>query len=180
MLGHADSDRRQLSDLMTPRLHRINQLRLGEDVRARAAPLGPMVDNLVDLLERQQLPASALMSELAPALAARPLPARPFRRRRRILRRRQRRVARAPIQPTLELGHPGLEPLVRLDQPLVRLSQLVEPKQEPHSRLTITIQDRLRLGPLHPTQLRRNTAGPCTEAERLPKSPCLRGFYRAL
>src|SRR6266540_2007836 len=53
---------------------------------------------------------------------------------------------------------------------LVRLDQLVKPKQQTDRRLTITIQDRLRLGPLHPRQLRRNTAGPCAAAERLPGS----------
>jgi hypothetical protein len=34
VLGHADGDRRQLRDLMPPRLRRVNQLRLAEHVRA--------------------------------------------------------------------------------------------------------------------------------------------------
>ena len=114
--------------------------------------------------------------------AARPacsptLPARARRRRRRILRRRQRRVPRTPIQPTLELANPSLEPLVRIDQPPIRLDQLVKPKQQTDRHPTITIQDRLRLGPLHPAQLRRNTTGPCARAERLQKT---RRFQRVL
>src|SRR6266700_6548736 len=176
MLGHSDRDRRQLGRLTPRRLGDIDTLALSENVRTRPATLGPMLNDLVAPLGREQPPVPALMPRLSTPLAARPLPARPFRRRRRILRRRQRRVARAPIQTTLELSHPGLEPPVRLDQTLVRLNQLVEPKQQPHSRPTITIQDRLRLGPLHTTELRRNTAGPCTEAERLHEIAILQVF----
>jgi hypothetical protein len=84
----------------------------------------------------------SFLSMLPAPFAARTLPARPLRRRRRILRRRQRRVPRTPIQPTLELGHPSLEPLIRLDQ-------LAHPQQQRDSRLTITINNRLRLSPLH-------------------------------
>src|SRR6266511_3711015 len=167
MLAHPDRDRRQLGDLTPGRPGRVDTIRLGELVRTRPAPVGPMLDDLVDLFGREQPPVPALVSVLPAPLAARPLPAWTWRRRRRILRRRQRRVPRTPIQPTLELGHPSLEALVRIDQPLVRLDQLVKPKQQTDRRLTITIQDRLRLGPLHPRQLRRNTAGPCAAAERL-------------
>ncbi len=53
------------------------------------------------------------------------------------------------MQTTLELGNPRLEPLIRLDQPLIRLDQLAEPKQQPQSRLPITIKNRLGLAPLH-------------------------------
>jgi Transposase IS66 family len=90
-----------------------------------------MVDDLVDLTQWQQRPVSTLVTGLAARRAARPLPARPFRRRGRILRRRQRRVARTAIQTTLELANPSLEPLVRLDQPLIGIYQLVEPQQQP-------------------------------------------------
>jgi hypothetical protein len=129
-----------------------------------------MLDDLIDLLGREQSAVPAFVSVLPAPFAARPLPARTWRRRRRILRRRQRRVPRTPIQPTLELGHPSLKALVRIDQPLVCLDQLVKPKQQTNRRLTITIQDRLRLDPLHPAQLRRDTTGPCAGAERLPSS----------
>src|SRR6266536_461872 len=122
-----------------------------------------MLDDLVDPLGREQPPVSALMPGLSTPLAARPLPARPFRRRWRILRRRQRRVPRTPIQTTLELSNPSLEPLVRLNQ-------LVQPKQQPHSRLTITIQDRLGLSPLHKSRFAAGTEVP-SPPERLLKEP---------
>jgi hypothetical protein len=179
MLRHPDRDRRQLGDLTPRRLGRLDTIRLGELVRTRPAPVGPILDDLVDLLGREQSPVPAFVSVLPTPLAARPLPARTWRRRRRILRRRQRRVARTPIQPTLELGHPSLEALVRIDQPPVRLDQLIKPKQQADRRLTITIQDRLGLGPLHPAQLRPDTTGPCTRAERLRKTPPERGFPEA-
>jgi hypothetical protein len=86
---------------------------------------------------------------LPASLPARPLAARTTRSRRRILRRRKRRVPRTLIQTTLQLGNPSLEPFIRRDQTLVRIHQLVEPQQQPNSRLTIAIEDRLRLGPLH-------------------------------
>ena len=165
MLGHPDRDRRQLGDLTARRLGRIDTIRIGELVRTRPAPLRPMLDDLVDLLGREQPPVPAFVSVLPAPLAARPLPARTRRRRRRILRRRQRRVARTPIQPTLELGHPTLQALVRLDQPLIRLDQLVKPKQQADRRLTITIQDRLRLNPLHTTRFATREPVP-TQAER--------------
>jgi hypothetical protein len=113
-----------------------------------------MLDDLVYPFEREQPSVPALMPGLA---APRPTGARPTwprRRRGRILRGRQRRVARTPAQPPLELGHASLQPLIRLDQPLVRLDQRVELKQQPDSRRAITIQDRLRLGTLHTTQVR--------------------------
>jgi hypothetical protein len=108
-----------------------------------------MLDDLVDLIGRKQPPLLALVTELTTAPATRPFPAWTWRRRRGILRRRQRRVPRTPVQTTLELGNPSLEPLVRLNQPLIRIHQLVEPQQQTDSRLAITIEDRLRLAPLH-------------------------------
>jgi hypothetical protein len=127
-----------------------------------------MLDDLVDPLKRKQPPVPALVPALAAPLPARPLPTRARRSRRRILRRGQRRVPRTPIQTTLELGNPGLEPLVRLNQTLVRHEQLVQPKQQSQSRLTITIQNRLGLGPLHTTAFAARERVP-TQAERLRK-----------
>ena len=137
-----DGDRRQLRDLMAPRLRRINELRPAEHVRARVAALGPMLDDLVDLLGRKQPSVPALVPRLTTTPSTRGLPTRTRRHRRRILRRRQRRVPRTPIQPPLELTHTSLEPLIRLDQ-------LAHPQQQQNSRLTITIKDRLGLSPLH-------------------------------
>src|SRR6266540_699705 len=149
MLGHLDCDRRQLGHLTPRRLGRVDPVAFDERVRARPTAVGPMLDDLVDLLGRKQPPKPALVPVLPAALPARPLPTRAWRSRRGILRRRKRRVARTSVQPPLELGNPRLEPLVRLHQPLVRLNQLVQPKQQTNSRLTIPIQDRLGPGPLH-------------------------------
>ena len=112
-----------------------------------------MLDDLVDLLGREQPPMPALMPRLTTTPPTRFLPARPRRHRRRILRRRQRRVPRAPVQPPLELTHPSLEPQIRLDQ-------LAHPQQQQNSRLTITIQDRLGLSPLHTSKFAARTRVP--------------------
>jgi hypothetical protein len=53
MLGHPDRDRWKLRDLMAPRIRRIDELRRAEDVRAGLAALGPMLDDLVNLLRRK-------------------------------------------------------------------------------------------------------------------------------
>jgi hypothetical protein len=142
MLGHSHRDRRQLGDLVARRFRSIDPLCLTEEVSARAAALRPTLDDLVDLLEWKQPPVPALMPKLAAPTATRPLPARTRRRRRRVLRRRRRRVPRAPLQPPLKLGHPRLEPLIRLNQ-------LPDPQQQGDSLLTITINDRLGLSALH-------------------------------
>jgi hypothetical protein len=120
-----------------------------------------MLDHLVYPLGREQPSVPAFVPGLAAALAAGNRPAWPRRRRGRILRGRQRRVARTPIEPPLELADPCFQPPVRLDQ-------LADPHQQRNRRLPITIQDRLRLGPLHTGQIRRPEAGPCTPGERLP------------
>jgi hypothetical protein len=159
MLNHADRDRRQLRQLVPPRLYGIDQLRLGEDVRTGLAPLRPILDDLVDLLGREQPPVPALMPGLTAAPASRLLPARTRRRRRRILRRRQRRVPRTSIQPPLKLSHPSLEPLVRLNQ-------LANPQQQRNRRLAITIQDRTGLNPLHTESFAAGTEVP-SPRERL-------------
>ena len=101
-----------------------------------------MLDDLVDALGRKQPTVSALMPKLTAPTSTRPLPARTRRRRRPILRGRQSGVTRAAVEPPLELGHPRLEPLVRLDQ-------LAHPHQQRDRRLPVAVEDRLRLGPLH-------------------------------
>src|SRR6266498_1899543 len=161
MLAQRDRGRRQLADLVPLHGGRVDPLVGGEDVRAGPAALRPVLDNLVHPLERKQRPVLAFMPGLAAPLATGAWPAGPRRRRRRILRRRQRRVARTALEPPLELSDSRLEPPIRLDK-------LSDPHQQRDRRLPITIEDRLRLRPLHPTQLRRDTTGPCTGAERLP------------
>jgi hypothetical protein len=70
MLGHPDRDRRQLGDLTPRRLGRIDAICLGELVRTRPAPVGPMLDDLVDLLGREQSAVPAFVSVLPTPLAA--------------------------------------------------------------------------------------------------------------
>ena len=137
-----------------------------------------MLDHLIDLLRREQVPVAALMPVLAAALPARPLTTRTRRSRRRILGWRQRRVPRTPIQASLKLGNPTLEPLIRLDQPLVRRNQIIQPKQQTHSRLAITIQDRLGLNPLHTDLFAARPEVP-SPPERLPKAQRQQGFSLA-
>jgi hypothetical protein len=50
MLGHPDRDRRQLRDLTPRRLNPLDALPLDELVRTRPAPLGPVLDELVNPL----------------------------------------------------------------------------------------------------------------------------------
>jgi hypothetical protein len=128
-----------------------------------------MLDHLVDLLGRKQPSVPALMPGLTTTLPTRPRPARTRRRRRRILGRRKRRVPRTPVQPPLELGHPTLEPLVRLHQ-------LAHPQQQRDSRLAITIKDRLGLGPLHTSRFAASPAVPVTGVNAYQKSPIYGGF----
>src|SRR5438046_10418732 len=113
MLDHSDRDRRQLRHLPQRRLDRIDTLGFGENVGTRPTAVGPMLDDLVDPLGRQQPPVPTLVPLLPTPLPARPRATRTWRSRRRILRRRQRRVPRTPVQTTLELRTPSLEPLVR-------------------------------------------------------------------
>ena len=130
-----------------------------------------MLEELVHPLGPNKLTVAALMPLLATALAPRPLPARPLRSRRRILRRRQRRVPRTPVQPTLQLGNPTLEPPIRLHQTLVRHDQIIQPKQQPHSRLAITIQERPRLSPVHTNTFAARKEVPSPPERLLEKAP---------
>src|SRR5262249_10095511 len=115
----------------------------------------PVLDELVDLLRWKQAPVPALVAGLAAALASTRRLLRSRRRRPRVLRRRQRRVPGTPVQTTLELGHPSLEPFIRLNQTPVRIHprvpthQPVEPQQQSDSPLAIAIEDRLHLNPPH-------------------------------
>jgi hypothetical protein len=68
VLGHPDRDRWQLGDLTPRRLDCIDTLRLGELVRARTAPVRPVLDELVDPFGRKQPPIPALMPLLPATL----------------------------------------------------------------------------------------------------------------
>jgi hypothetical protein len=120
-----------------------------------------MIHDRVDLLGRNKSAVPTFMPGLTASTPTRPLPTRTRRHRRRVLRRRQRRVPRAPVQPPLELSHPSLEPLVRLDK-------LADTQQQRNSRLAVTIQDRLGFGPLHTSTIRQPDAGPSTQVNAYP------------
>ena len=156
MLAQRDRDRGQLGDLVVLHGGRVETLALAEDMRAGLTALRPVLDDLVDALERKQRPACALV----PGLAAPPAPrgwfGRARRRRRRILRGRQRGVARAAVEALLELADARLEPPVRLDQ-------LAHPHEQDDRRLPLAVENRLRLGTLHADPVRRPERGPCLQ-----------------
>src|SRR5271154_6412894 len=68
VLGHPDRDRRQLRDLTPRRLDHVDALRLDELVLAQPAPLGPVLDELVNPPRGKQPPMLALMPLLPAAL----------------------------------------------------------------------------------------------------------------
>jgi hypothetical protein len=165
MLGHRDRDRRQLLDLVAHRIADRDPLVLGEHVTAVAA-IRPMIDDLVDRPRRQQRAALALMPRLAALPAPRRILAAPGRRARRIDARRLRRVARAAVQPPLQLrdpliltGNPGRQALDLRLQTLVLRRQR---QQHRDDRVTALLVDRLRLGALHTQNSTRQSYVPLT------------------
>ena len=68
MLAQRDRDRGQLGDLLVLHGGRVETLALAEDMRAGLTALRPVLDDLVDALERKQRPACALVPGLAPRL----------------------------------------------------------------------------------------------------------------
>ena len=153
MLAHRHCDRGQLADLMTLRRGSLDAFLIAEGTRARAAALGPVIDDLVHLLERQQGPALARVAGLSAGPPGRGRLTRPRRRRGRVGRGRQRGVVRVAAQALLEIGDATLKPPVRLDQ----LGGLHE---QGDRHLPVAIKDRLRLGAFHDPRLRRAEAGP--------------------
>ena len=157
MLAEDDRGRRQLRDLMARGRPERRALRGAEHVAAAAAG-GPVVEKLVERLDRRQMTTVSRMARLgaAPAPRGSSLPA--LRRGRRILAGGQRGVARVAVQAPLKLG----DAFVLLGQALAQLSDLT-PKQgvlrrelQEHGddRLASLLVDRLRLGALHAQGLR--------------------------
>ena len=145
VLGQDDRNRGQLGHLVADRLAERVALRLREAVAAGAA-LGPMVDDLLNCLDRGQSPTVAFMTPLGSRVATRRR--RPLARRRagRILAGWQRGVARVAVQAPLKPG----DALLLLAQPLVKLGNLCRERQERSDyRLASLLIDRLRLGALH-------------------------------
>src|SRR4030095_5347908 len=99
-------------------------------MRASLAALRPVLDNLIDALERKQRPVLALVPGLAAAL---PAPARP--------------------------AWPGAGRGGVLGPP-VGLDHLADPHQQRDRRLPVAVEDRLCLRPLHTSSVRPPEPGP--------------------
>src|SRR5665213_316820 len=112
-----------------------------------------MINNLVDRPRRQQRTTLALMAGLAALTTTRRVLPAPWRRSRRIDTRRLRAVARAAIQPPLQLRDPLILARNPSGQALdLRLQPLVlRRKRQQHRdhRIPAPVVDRLRLNTLH-------------------------------
>src|SRR5450830_1712576 len=157
MLAEEHRGRRQLRDLMARGLANGATLCLAESVAAGAA-LGPVVDELVDRLDRCQPTTASRMARLGAGPPARGRLTRPRWRRGWILAGGQRGVARGAVQAPLKLG----DALLLLGEALAQLGD-ISPEQsvlrrelEEHSddRLTSLLIDRLSLGAFHAQGLR--------------------------
>lgn len=71
VLAHRDRDRRQLGNLVALHGGRVHPLVLPEDMRAGLAALRPVLDDLIDALERKQRPVPAFVPGLAASPSAR-------------------------------------------------------------------------------------------------------------
>src|SRR5450756_1650740 len=156
MLAEEHGGRRQLRDLMARGLPERRALRRAEDVAAAAAS-GPVVYELVERLYRCQPTTASRMARLGAGSPARGRLMRSRWCRGRILRGRQRGVARVSLEALLELCDAGLQPSVRLDQ-------LIDSHQQGERRLPVAVENRLRLGTFHSPRVRRTQEGPCSPA----------------
>ena len=172
VLAEDDGRRGQLGDLVARRLADGATFRFAEAVAAGAVR-GPVLNLLVDGLQRRQLTAVACVARLgaAPAPRGRSLPA--LRRGRWILAGGQRGVARVAVEAPLQLG----DALLLLGEAFAQLGDL-SPEQrvlggelEEHSddRLTSLLIDRLGLGAFHGQKLRGAEVRACLRSlGRLP------------
>ena len=147
VLSDRHRDRGQLLHLPAHR-HAYRDTLLGREGVSAATALGPVLDHPINGPRGQQRPAPAFMTELGALLATRWILATLRRAGGRIGARGNRRVARAAVQPTLELGDPLI--LAR-DARGQRLDLGIHPQKHLHDRLTPSVIDRLRLSPLHTT-----------------------------
>src|SRR5450756_1394223 len=154
MLAEEHGGRRQLRDLMARGRPERRALRRAEDVAAAAAS-GPVVYELVERLYRCQPTTASRMARLGAGSPARGRLMRSRWCRGRILRGRQRGVARVSLEALLELCDAGLQPSVRLDQ-------LIDSHQQGERRLPVAVENRLRLGTFHSARVRRTREGPCS------------------
>jgi hypothetical protein len=145
VLADLDRKRRQFRHLVPRGRTARLALLLAEDVAATAA-LRPVVDDLAHPLDRKQRSPVPEMAPLTALLAARPPRPSALPQPRRIVARRQRRVARIALQPLLEL----LDTLrQRGELRVLRLQPRRQREQRVDDRLAPLRVDRLRLRTLH-------------------------------
>jgi hypothetical protein len=111
VLADLNRQRRQLRDLMASGHASRLALLLAEDVTTAAA-LRPVVDDVRHSLDRKQRSPVTRMTRLGARLAPRPARAAPLPKPRRVVARRQRRIARVALRLLLEL----LDPLRQRDE----------------------------------------------------------------
>src|SRR5450830_189605 len=157
MLAEEHRGRRQLRDLMARGLANGATLCLAESVAAGAA-LGPVVDELVDRLDRCQPTTASRMARLGAGPPARGRLTRPRWRRGWILAGGQRGVARVAVAALFKVGNADLKPPVRLAQfgDLSPEQSVLRRELQEHSddRFTSLLIDRLSLGAFHAQGLR--------------------------
>jgi hypothetical protein len=173
MLNHADRHHRQLFDLPAHRLPSRDTLPHGEHVAATAA-LRPILKNLIDRGERQQIPTVPLMATLSttPTPGETLLPP-PRRRARRIGARWLRAVARTAPQAPLQLRDPLILPGNPISQ---RLDLRIHTQGHLNDRLPA---QRHRPPPPQHTphrDIRHHQAMPPRPTKRLQKTPPEQGF----
>jgi len=164
VLGQEDRNRRQLRDLVARGLPLRRAFRRAEEVAAAAAG-GPVVEKLVERLDRRQMTSASRMARLGAGPPARSRLTRPRWRRGWILAGGQRGVARVSVEALFKVGNAGLQPPVRLAQlgDLSPEQSVLRRELEEHSddRLTSLLIDRLSLGAFHAHRVRGAEVGAC-------------------
>ena len=152
-------------------------LRLPKAVPA-AATIGPVVDQLVDRLDRRQPAAATPTARQGPLRSPRRVGPLALGRPGRVLAGRRRGVTRVALEPALELGDPLVLAGHPLGQPLHLLGQTPvlggDLDEHPHHDLAAPVVDRPRLAALHAHRIRRGAPHPRScqpprPTERLPK-----------
>jgi hypothetical protein len=160
ILAHRDRGRRQLADLVSLHRGRVDPLLGGEDMRAQARQRSGQCSTT------SSTRSSGSGGRFLPACPGWPPRSRP---------EPGRRGRGSADGGSCEGGSDELRELrlSRCSSSLTRASSRRFASSSSPIRISSetavsrSVEDRLRLGPLHPTQLRRDTTGPCVGAERL-------------